>query len=167
MKFTVPRRLHWLLLISAAVIFVDRLTKTWVTLRIPMGGAIPVVPHFLRITHWTNEGAAFSMFANTASPNAVRWGLIGFSSLAALIVLFFLVHLGNRITPTTLALALVFAGALGNVHDRIAYGSVVDFIEVHIFGYHWPDFNIADSAIVIGACLLLLDSLLSNSSTAE
>ena len=49
---------------------------------------------------------------------------------------------------------------MGNVHDRIAYGSVVDFIEVHIFSYHWPDFNVADSSIVIGACLLLLDSLL-------
>ena len=59
-----------------------------------------------------------------------------------------------------MALALILAGALGNVHDRILYGSVVDFIEVHIFSYHWPDFNVADSAIVTGACLLLLDSLL-------
>ena len=69
------------------------------------------------------------------------------------------VRLGDRITLTTVALALVFAGALGNVHDRIVYGSVVDFIEVHIFSYHWPDFNLADSSIVIGACLLVLDSL--------
>jgi signal peptidase II len=160
MKFAAPRSLHWLLLISAVVIFLDRLTKTWVTLRIPMGGAIPVIPHFLRITHWTNEGAAFSLFANSASPNVVRWGLICFSSLAALVVLALMFRLGNRFTLTTFALALVFAGALGNVHDRIAYGSVVDFIEVHIFTYHWPDFNIADSAVVTGACLLLLESLL-------
>ena len=108
----------------------------------------------------TNEGAAFSLFANSASPHAVRWGLIGFSSLAALLVLILLVRLGNRFTLTSIALALIFAGALGNVHDRIAYGSVVDFIEVHIFSYHWPDFNIADSAVVIGACLLLVDSML-------
>ena len=160
MKFTAPRRLHWLLLLSAAIIFLDRLTKTWVTLRIPFGGAIPVIPRVLRITHWTNEGAAFSLFANSASPNAVRWGLICFTSLAAIMVLFLMVRLGDRFTLTTVALALIFAGALGNVHDRIAYGSVVDFIEVHIFTYHWPDFNIADSAVVIGACLLLLDSLL-------
>jgi signal peptidase II len=159
-KFTAPRRLHWLLLISAVVIFVDRLSKDWVTLHIHMGGAISIVPHFLRITHWTNEGAAFSLFANSASPNAVRWALVSFSSLAALAVLVFMIRLGDRITLTSLALALVFAGALGNVHDRIVYGSVVDFIEVHIFTYHWPDFNVADSAIVIGACLLLLDSLL-------
>jgi signal peptidase II len=167
MKFTAPRRLHWLLLISAVVIFVDRLTKTWVTLRIPFGGAIPVVPHFLRITHWTNEGAAFSLFANTASPNTVRWTLVCFTLVAALAVLVAMVYLGDRFTLTTFALALVFAGALGNVHDRIAYGSVVDFIEVHIFGYHWPDFNIADTAIVTGACLLLLDSLLPKERTSE
>ena len=167
MRFTAPRRLHWLLLISAVVIFVDRLTKTWVTLRVPFGGAIPVVPHFLRITHWTNEGAAFSRFANTASPNAVRWGLICFSSVAALLVLLFMVRLADRFTFATFALALIFAGALGNVHDRIAYGSVVDFIEVHIFGYHWPDFNIADTAIVTGACLLLLDSLLPRKESVE
>jgi signal peptidase II len=77
-----------------------------------------------------------------------------------LVVLVVLVRLGDRITLTTVALALVFAGALGNVHDRIVYGSVVDFIEVHIFSYHWPDFNLADSSIVIGASLLVLDSLL-------
>jgi signal peptidase II len=155
------------LLISAAIIFLDRLSKTWVALRIPYGGAIPVIPRVLRITHWTNDGAAFSLFANTASPNAVRWGLICFSLLAALVVLIFLVRLGDRITLTTVGLALVFAGALGNVHDRIAYGSVVDFIEVHIFSYHWPDFNLADSAIVTGACLLLLDSLLPKRNPTE
>ena len=66
-----------------------------------------------------------------------------------------------------LALALVLAGALGNVHDRIVYGSVVDFIEVHIFSYHWPDFNLADSSIVIGSCLLLLDSLLPKKATKQ
>jgi signal peptidase II len=160
MTLAVPRRLHWLLLISAVVIFLDRLTKAWVTLHIRLGGAIPVIPRVLRITHWTNEGAAFSLFADTASPHLVRWALVGFSLLAALGVLIVMVRLGDRFTLTTVALALIFAGALGNVHDRIAYGSVVDFIEVHIFSYHWPDFNVADSAVVTGACLLLLDSML-------
>jgi signal peptidase II len=167
MKLIAPRRLHWLLLISAVVVFLDRLTKTWVALRIPMGGAIPVIPRVLRITHWTNDGAAFSLFAGTASPNAVRWGLVCFSSLTALAVLFLMVRLGDRFTLVTVALALIFAGALGNVHDRIAYGSVVDFIEVHIFSYHWPDFNIADSSVVTGACLLLLDSLLPKKTPAQ
>jgi signal peptidase II len=155
-----PRRLPWLLLIAALIIVADRVTKKWVEARIPLGGAIPVIPHILRITHWTNEGAAFSLFAESASPHLVRWILVGFSLLAALVVLIAMVRLGDRFTLTTVALALVFAGALGNVHDRILYGSVVDFIEVHIGSYHWPDFNVADSSIVTGACLLLLDSLL-------
>jgi signal peptidase II len=165
-SFSPPRRLHWLLLISAAVIFIDRITKALVSARIPIGGAIPLIPHVLRITHWTNEGAAFSLFADSASPDRVRWSLIAFSLLAALVVLAAMIRLGNRVTLTTVALALVFAGALGNVHDRIVYGSVVDFIEVHIFNYHWPDFNVADSAIVTGACLLLLESLLPRKAAA-
>jgi len=159
-SFSIPRRLPWLLGLSALIILADRLTKTWVAARIPLGGAVTVIPGVLRITHWTNEGAAFSLFANSASPHLVRWALIAFSLLTALVVLVMLVRLGNRITPTTIALVLIFAGALGNVHDRILYGSVVDFIEVHIFTYHWPDFNVADSSIVTGACLLLLDSLM-------
>jgi signal peptidase II len=158
--FAPPRRLHWLLLISAAVLFLDQLTKAIVAAHIPIGGAIPVIHNVLRITHWTNEGAAFSLFADSASPSTVRWGLISFSLLAAIVVLAAMVRLGNRVTLTTVALALVFAGALGNVHDRIIYGSVIDFIEVHIFNYHWPDFNVADSSIVTGACLLLLESLI-------
>jgi signal peptidase II len=97
----------------------------------------------------------------------VRWCLIGFSLLAALVVLVVMVRLGDRFSVVTVALALVFAGALGNVHDRIVYGSVVDFIEVHIFSYHWPDFNVADSSIVIGACLLLLDSLFPKKTAAH
>jgi signal peptidase II len=159
-SFKLPRRLPWLLTISALLLLADRLTKIWVGKHIVLGEAIPIIPHVLRITHWTNEGAAFSLFADSATPNTVRWVLISFSLIAAVVVLVAMVRLGNRISLTTLALALILAGALGNVHDRIAYGSVIDFIEVHIFTYHWPDFNVADSSIVVGACLLMLDSLL-------
>jgi signal peptidase II len=162
-----PRRLPWLLGLSALDILADRLTKEWVELHIPLGGAIPVIHRVLRITHWTNEGAAFSLFAQSASPQLVRWTLVSFSLVAALAVLIALVRLGDKFTMTTIALALIFAGALGNVHDRILYGSVVDFIEVHIFSYHWPDFNVADSSIVTGACLLLLDSLVPRKETAS
>ena len=156
----IPRRLPWLLAISALIVLADRLTKLWVAAHIELGGAIPVIPRVLRITHWTNEGAAFSMFAESASPHLVRWVLVAFAVVLLIAVLVALVRLGDRFTRTTVALALVLGGAMGNVHDRILYGSVVDFIEVHIFSYHWPDFNVADSAIVTGACLLLLDSLL-------
>jgi signal peptidase II len=162
-----PRRLPWLLLISTLVIVLDRMSKVWVSEHIHLGGAIPVWPGFLRITHWTNDGAAFSLFADSMHPHLVHWMLIGFSTVAAAAVLAAMIWLGDRFTMTTLALALIFAGALGNVHDRIAYGSVVDFIEVHIFRYHFPDFNIADSAIVCGACLLMLDSLLPRQTDEE
>jgi signal peptidase II len=158
-SFTFPRRLPWLLFLSALIILADRLSKRWIEAHVQMGGAIPVIPRVLRITHWTNEGAAFSLFAGSGSPHLVRWVLVAFSLIAALVVLIALVRLGGRFTLTTIALALILAGALGNVHDRILYGSVVDFIEVHIFSYHFPDFNVADSSIVTGACLLLLDSM--------
>ena len=161
MRFIAPRRLPWLLLISAFIYVADQYTKLLVTKHVRLGGAIPVLDGIFRITHWTNEGAAFSLFADSASPNAVRWGLVAFTILASLAVLSALIWLGHRITAATIALALILGGALGNLHDRILTGSVVDFLEVHIFSYHWPDFNVADSAVVIGACLLLLDSLLS------
>ena len=167
MSFPAPRKLPWLLLISAVIIAADRLTKTLVSRHVEVGDGITIIPHFLRITHWLNEGAAFSLFADSASPNAVRWGLIAFSAIAAAAVFIALIRLGNTFTITTVALALVLGGAIGNLHDRIAYGSVVDFIEVHIFGYHWPDFNVADSSIVVGACLLLLDSLLPRKTSDE
>ena len=159
MNLKIPRRLPWLLAISALIVLADRITKVWVAAHIELGGAIPVIPHVLRITHWTNEGAAFSIFADSASPHLVRWILVGFAVVLLIAVLVALVRLGQSFTLTTIALALVLGGALGNVHDRILYGSVVDFIEVHVFSYHWPDFNVADSSIVTGACLLLLDSL--------
>lgn len=155
----VPRRLPWLLSISLLVVLADQLSKTWVQAHVRFGGGIPIIPHVLRISHWTNDGAAFSLFADTATPNTVRWGLTVFTLIAAIVVLVAMVRLGQRFTLTTVALALILGGALGNVHDRILYGSVTDFIAVNIFGYHWPDFNVADSCIVIGACLLLLDSL--------
>ena len=160
MTWPAPRRLPWLLLISALVFVADRCTKVWVGAHIRLGGAIPVIDHILRITHWTNEGAAFSLFADSTSPHTVRWALIVFTLLAAVAVFIAMLRLGSHINLATVALALILGGAIGNVHDRIVYGSVVDFIEVHIFRYHWPDFNVADSAVVTGACLLFLDSLL-------
>ena len=154
-----PSRLPWLLRISAVIILADRLSKMWITAHLELGGAIPVIPQVFRITHVLNDGAAFSLFADSASPEHVRWGLIAFSTAAALAVLIALVKMGRQFTLTTLALALVLGGAIGNDYDRIRFASVVDFLEVHIVNYHWPDFNVADSAIVVGACFLLLDAI--------
>ena len=147
------------LLIAALVIILDRCSKLWVARHIALGGAITIIPRAFRITHVLNTGAAFSMGAQSASPAAVRNFLIGFSAIAAIAVFVLLIKWGRALTLTTLALSLILGGALGNLYDRVRYKFVVDFLEVHIIHYHWPDFNIADSAIVIGACLLLIESL--------
>jgi signal peptidase II len=154
-----PRRLHWLLLISALVGAADRLTKTWVVAHIRLGSAIPIIPRVLRITHVANHGASFSFFADSTDPQLVQWILIGLLSLAVLGILAGMVRLGGEVTRASVALALILGGTLGNLHDHIVYGSVVDFIEVQAFSYHWPDFNLADIANVACLCLLLLDAM--------
>ena len=147
------------LLSAVLVILADRLTKLWIVAHIPTGHAIPVIPHVFRLTHVLNTGAAFSLFEGAKNPFLVRDALITFSILAALAVLIMIWRTGRRLSTTSVALALILGGALGNLYDRIRLHFVVDFLEVHILHYHWPDFNIADSAIVIGASLLLLEAL--------
>ena len=145
-----------LLAISALVVLIDRFTKHFIMHRL-LGAPRVVIPGFLRITHVENTGAAFSMFAESASPSTVRHALILFSLFAIVIVLIMLWRVGRSITLTSVALALILGGAIGNLYDRVRYRYVVDFIEVHIHHYHWPDFNVADSCIVIGACLLMIE----------
>ena len=161
------QKLPWLLLVAAGVILADRLSKLWIVAHIGYGDAIPVIPNLFRLTHWLNDGAAFSLFADAASPTLVRWSLVSFSLIASLAVLVTLARVADRISLLSMALALVLGGALGNAWDRITTGLVVDFLEFHIFHYHWPDFNVADSAIVVGACLMLLDSLISSESPKD
>jgi len=145
-----------LLLLSAFVILLDRLTKNWIIHHIRPGSAVPVIPEVFRLTHVLNTGAAFSLLENFP-PERVRIGLIVFSILAAVLVFIMLWRTGRTITLTSVALALILGGALANLYDRIRFHHVVDFLEVHIVHYHWPDFNVADSCIVIGACLLIIE----------
>ena len=145
-----------LFLISAVVILLDRVTKNAIVHRIRPGYSIPVIPGVFRLSHVLNTGAAFSLMENWP-PNQVRIGLITFSVLAALVLITLLWRAGRALTPTSVALALIFGGAIGNLYDRIRFHHVVDFLAVKIYHYNWPDFNVADSCIVIGACLLLLE----------
>ena len=151
-----PNRRPILLLISALVILADRLSKNWIVHRIRPGYDIPVIPGVFRLSHVLNTGAAFSLM-ETWPPNAVRIGLVAFSVVAAVLVFGLLWRTGRAITLTSVALALILGGALGNLYDRIRFHHVVDFLAVRIYHYNWPDFNVADSCIVIGACLLLLE----------
>lgn len=154
------RDMRWLMVVIAAfVIALDRVTKLWIIRHILPGGGIVVIPRVFRLTHVLNTGAAFSMFESSASPLLVRNLLIAFSIAAVVVVLVLLWKMGGGLSLTAIALALILGGAIGNLYDRIRYKHVVDFLEVHIVHYHWPDFNVADSAIVVGACLLLLEML--------
>jgi signal peptidase II len=155
------RDARWLMIVIAAVVIIlDRLTKLRVEAKVTLGHHIEVIPHYFWISHVLNTGAAFSMFDSSKSPLLVRNLLIGFSVVAVLVVIGVLWRVGRTVSITSVALALILGGALGNLYDRLRFGYVVDFLEVHIHGYHWPDFNVADSAIVCGACLLLIEMLL-------
>jgi signal peptidase II len=141
------------LLIIAAVIVLDRITKWLVTRNIPLDGEVPVIPGLFRLTHLENTGAAFSMFADAPSTLVTRM-LIAFSVTAVVVISILLWRNGAVINLTTTSLALICGGALGNLWDRIGAGRVVDFLDFYIGSSHWPPFNVADSAIVVGALLL-------------
>ncbi len=145
-------------LLAVLVIALDRASKLWIQKHILEGRNIVVIPHIFRLTHVLNEGAAFSLFNDTPA-NPTRWALTGFSLVAAVVVLVLLFRIGRRFSITALGLALVLGGAIGNMWDRIQYKMVTDFLEVTIVRYHWPDFNVADSAIVVGGLLLVVGAL--------
>jgi signal peptidase II len=145
-----------LLLLSALVILCDRLSKNAIIHRIRPGYDIPIIPGVFRLSHVINTGAAFSLLENMP-PNGVRIALIAFSVVAVIVVFVMLWLTGRALSLTSVALALILGGALGNLYDRIRLHHVVDFLAVRIYHYNWPDFNVADSCIVIGACLLLLE----------
>jgi signal peptidase II len=131
----------------------------WIDKHLPRGDFITVIPGIFRISHVFNYGAAFSLFAESLSPAIVRNALIAFSVIAVIVVFGMIWRVGRAVSLTGVALGLILGGAIGNLYDRIRFSYVVDFLEVKIVHYHWPDFNVADSCIVIGACLLLLEIL--------
>jgi signal peptidase II len=145
------------LLVSAVVILGDRLTKLCIRRHIALNiGNLPVIPNFFSITHVENTGAAFSLFAEW--PQRVRVPLlVGFSTVATIVVCYLLWSSVKRFTWTGIALAFILGGAVGNLYDRILYGRVTDFLHFYIGAHTWPDFNLADSAIVTGATLLTID----------
>jgi signal peptidase II len=148
-----------LLAIAVLVFVADRLSKLWVQHHVLYGRGIVIIPRVFRISHVMNTGAAFSLFADANHQNWVRTGLIVFSAIAILVMLWLIWKYGRELSITTFAFALILGGAAGNMFDRIKLGEVVDFLEVHIRHYHYPDFNLADSAIVVGGVLIFLGSL--------
>ncbi|HEY0264952.1 MAG TPA: signal peptidase II [Granulicella sp.] len=154
-----------LLIVSALVILADRLSKLWVNKHIRVGSHIDVIHGVFQISHVMNTGAAFSLFENLPSV-AVRYGLIAFSVIAIGIVGTMLWITARALTMTSTALALILGGALGNLYDRVHLHYVIDFLAVRIIHYDWPDFNVADSCICIGAALLVLEMFRSSDTSA-
>src|SRR5262249_53162502 len=131
----------------------------WLVVRyIPLDDVVPIIPGFFRLTHLQNPGAAFSLFAESPSP--FKTTILVAVSVAALVIVARLLWLRrNNFNRTTLALALIMGGATGNLWDRLADGRVTDFLDFYLGAHHWPPFNVADSAIVVGALLLLSRTL--------
>jgi signal peptidase II len=155
-----PRRsplVRLLCLITIPVLVLDQLTKLIVRTHMDLYQSIALVPHFLDLTYTLNPGAAFSMFVGL-SP-WIRLAFLVGMNLSAIVVLLVLLWRSDRVDLNTVAFALIIAGAAGNVIDRGIRGEVIDFIRVHYYGWSYPIFNVADSAITIGVALILLTSL--------
>lgn len=153
-------------LIAFGVLILDRLSKWLVASRLSMHDSIPVIPGFFHITHVENSGAAFGLFSDSSFEWKLTF-LILFSLVALAIVSVLLWKNSHIVSTTGTALALILGGALGNLWDRVIAGHVVDFLDFYIGSYHWPSFNVADSAIVVGAVLLVADILFAKSPEQE
>jgi signal peptidase II len=148
------RKYHFL--IAFLVVVADRIAKRLVTEKIALHDNIVVIPNFFRLTHVQNRGAAFGLFDN--SPNQWKITVLVFFSVIALMVVAALLWRNSRsLSPTGIGLSLILGGAAGNLWDRLVHKHVVDFLDFYVSGYHWPAFNLADSAIVVGAILLTLE----------
>jgi signal peptidase II len=154
------------LLIVLIVVLLDRWTKHLVAARIALYSHVQVIPGFFRLTHTENTGAAFSLFADSTAPWKTGL-LIAFSVLALMVVSTLLWKNHQAHVATGVGLSLIMGGALGNLWDRLARGRVVDFLLVYVKQYQWPVFNLADSAIVVGAGLLIIEILFAKSHTGE
>ena len=136
------------------ILVLDLVTKRWVESSLSYGEQIPLTGFFNLVLTY-NAGAAFSILSEASGWQ--RWFLSSIATGASILIIYLLYrHATNKMF--CLALSLILGGALGNLWDRITLGHVVDFLDFYIGSYHWPAFNIADSAIFIGAALLIIDS---------
>jgi signal peptidase II len=149
-------KLRWVVLI-VLILAADQATKLWVLAALQPYEVIPVLPS-LNLTLVFNEGAAFSFLADAGGWQ--RWFFVALALVVSVVLLVWLWRLKPEDRLTAAGLSLVAGGAIGNLIDRIAYGHVVDFVDVYWRAWHWPAFNVADSAITVGVGLLLLEAFL-------
>jgi signal peptidase II len=149
------------------VLPLDQATKQWIVLKIHYADSIPIIPGLFDLTHVRNAGGAFSFFADGPVEQRMVF-FIGTTLIAIVLLLVFYRKLGSHEVLPATALGVVLGGALGNLTDRLRYGEVVDFLDVHLWGgYTWPTFNVADSAIVIGVTLLVLEIFLTDEKQSD
>ena len=139
--------------LAGAILVADQITKWWALRSLRFGAPVPVIDSFFSLTLVMNPGLAFGMLGGV--PESLRW-MVGLLSIGAVVVL---AVLAARLLPsggpwTRVALGLIFGGAAGNLIDRVRFGAVVDFLDFYWHGYHWPAFNVADSAISVGVTIL-------------
>jgi signal peptidase II len=144
----------YLVVILCTIVF-DQLAKAWIVGSLRLYESVEIVPNFFNLVHVTNNGAAFSLLANVDSPWRHYFFLgIGGLAMVGLTIAHLKLRKVNRYY--SLALALIAGGAAGNLIDRLRFGAVIDFLDLYVGRYHWPAFNVADSAICIGAVLFLI-----------
>jgi len=148
-------QLRWLW-VAAAVMVTDFMTKSMATMKLTYGVPKEIFPGF-NLTLLHNYGAAFSFLNDQPG-----WQVFFLSAIAIIVsfgILIWISRLNRTDNITAIGLSLIMGGALGNVYDRLTYGYVIDFIDLHYGSYHWPAFNIADSAICVGAFIIIIISL--------
>ena len=141
--------------ISALALILDQASKLTIDSMMQLYESIPLIP-FFNLTYVHNTGAAFSLLSSAGGWQ--RWLFAGLAIVMSCIISIWLTRLQKHETLMAIALSLVLGGAIGNLIDRIAYGYVIDFLDVYYQDWHWPAFNIADSAICVGVGLMILDS---------
>ena len=145
----------WIML-ALLVVILDQVSKWWIRAILDLYEAIPLFPG-LQIIYVRNLGAAFSFLSSAGGWQ--RWFFIVLSLLASIVIMIWLYRLPKQSWMEALGLSLVLGGAVGNLVDRVTLGYVVDFIDVYYQAWHWPVFNIADSAITVGVAIMVIDIL--------
>lgn len=149
-----PLRYRILTGISLVVLILDQWTKVYIDRTFELYQSLTVIENFFNITYVRNKGAAFGMLSDSAFRIPF---FIAIAVIASAAILYYLHRLRDEQKLGAVCLALIFSGAIGNLIDRIRMGEVIDFLDAHWYQYHWPAFNVADSAITVGVALLLLD----------
>jgi signal peptidase II len=141
---------------AGIILLLDQITKIYVMSHMSLRDSITVIDGFFNITYIRNPGAAFGFLADS-SPAFRSIFFVGVAVMAIIMILYLIKKISDEKLLLTFCLSLILGGAVGNLVDRVRFGEVVDFLDFYLFSYHWPAFNVADSAIAVGAIILVLE----------